>query len=176
MTVGRRAESPALRSRKIVKFVRVRSGRCCGSHAVLALQSIMAGLAPPAPPPALTRDQTLAALREVSVLVSNPAVAAQLDAVKAAAGADAMMALMMVRLGRNERAANAAHALPEAGVCCSPAATPHAFLSPQVMPLAVQLLSPILSTYGYAPDQGGLVRHAFCCCAALPFRCAAVKP
>jgi Protein C10 len=26
------------------------------------------------------------------------------------------------------------------------------------MPLAVQLLTPILTTYGYAPDQGGLMQ------------------
>ena len=110
----------------------------------------MAGLAPPAPPPALTRDQTLAALREVSVLVSQPAVAAQLDAVKAAAGADAMMALMMVRLRGEQRRRRPAR-LQQRTSSLSP-------LPAQVMPLAVQLLSPILTTYGYAADQGGLVR------------------
>jgi len=51
----------------------------------------------PAPPPVLTLEQAREVLREVSVLLDNPAVLAQLEQAKAMAGPDAMMAMMMVR-------------------------------------------------------------------------------
>ena len=51
-----------------------------------------------APAPQLSLEQARAALREVSALLDEPAIVAQIDAAKAAAGPDAMMAMMMVRV------------------------------------------------------------------------------
>ena len=59
------------------------------------MSGIPAGLPPP--PPTLSLEQVRSALQEVTALLERPDVLAQLDAVKAAAGADAMMALMLVR-------------------------------------------------------------------------------
>jgi hypothetical protein len=61
-----------------------------------------------APPPVLSLEQAREALREVSALLDSPAVAAQIEAAKAAAGPDAMMAMMMVR-PRAKRVCACAH-------------------------------------------------------------------
>lgn len=54
--------------------------------------------APPAPAPTLSAEQVLAALQEVDAILLDPAALAQITAARAAAGTDAMMAMMMVRL------------------------------------------------------------------------------
>ena len=47
--------------------------------------------------PSLTLEQAREALRAVATLLDDPAVMAQINAAKAVAGPDAMMAMMMVR-------------------------------------------------------------------------------
>jgi len=58
--------------------------------------------APPAPAPTLSAEQVLEALQEVDVLLAQESSMEQLNAARAAAGTDPMMAMMMVRLWQDK--------------------------------------------------------------------------
>lgn len=94
--------------------------------------------APPAPPPVLSREAALRCLTAVSAHLDDPSVMAQLDAVKAAAGADALLGLMLVRRDETQ-------------IQFRPLLTQH---RPKVLPVAVQLLGPLISQARHAEKKG----------------------
>jgi len=125
--------------------------------------------APPAPAPTLSAEQVLAALQEVDVLLAQESSMEQLNAARAAAGTDPMMAMMMVRRWQDKPVSRGRRRMLETEDASLLRAwrVPGAFQQPptlskrrshreQVLPLASQLLAPVLSKYGFSADQGGL--------------------